>query len=94
MAAVTAEGATCTVFIQDTAEGDIRAAAEEVEGTTYHAWAWSAYVLLDDFVLPEAEEEPEEEEEEEEEDEDEEELSNKLQAVSAMAAMTFAMVNF
>ena len=76
----------CTIWNKATAEGDIRADAEDAGAVTSSAWAWVAGVAADSMADIAAA--AEEDDEETEEDED---MSVRMTA-SAVAAASIAML--
>ena len=83
---------SCTLWNKATAEGDIRADAEDAGTVTSSAWAWVAGVAADSMadIAAAAEEEAATEEDDEETEEDED-MSVRMTA-SAVAAASIAML--
>ena len=84
----------CTLWNLATAEGDIRADAEDAGTVTSSAWAWVAGVAADsmaDIAAAAAEEDDDEAEEDDEETEEDEDMSVRMTA-SAVAAASIAML--
>ena len=80
----------CTLYNKATAEGDIRADAEDSDIRTSSAWAWVAGVAADSMADIAAAEEAATEEDDEETEEDED-MSVRMTA-SAVAAASIAML--
>ena len=79
---------TCALLSLATANADIRAEANAVEGTTFEAWAWIAGVDADEEAV---EDDAEEDDDDEDDDEDDEDMSVRM-TLSALATASIAML--
>ena len=79
---------TCTVWTTIAASLDIRAEANDEEGTTSSAWAWEAGVASADLTVVEESADDDEEATEE----DDEDMSVRMTASALTAAASIAMI--
>ena len=79
----------CTLLSLATADADIRAEANAVDGTTFEAWAWAAGVEIEEEEEVVADDE--ESDDEEDDDEDDEDMSVRM-TLSALATASIAML--